>query len=108
MAEKLSMRLADLLEVIADLWQQRVIYKTNNPANTSRMIVWLPSLQCKYVNDPHPEDMDEEEPVEEFYMMRDMKSKNHRLLLRPTGDTVRLSLEELEFIVSLKKPFVTL
>lgn len=50
----------------------------------------------------------EEEDDSGLYMMRDTKSKKHRILLRADGDTVRISLEEIEFIRGLKSPFITL
>lgn len=48
------------------------------------------------------------ESDEDLYMMSDTTSKKHRLLLRPDGETVRLSVEEIEFIKGLKEPYVTL
>jgi hypothetical protein len=92
----------------------------DSKSSRANIFLWLPNTKSRYVNDPLPseekptaskeeENEDEENgDEEEFFMMRDLKRRNHRVLLRPTGDTLTLTVDEIEFIKSLKPPYVTL
>lgn len=105
----------EVVDLVELLWSTQELCR-DSKSNADTVHLWIPSHKSKWVNDPMPSDEakikteDEDEDVEEpeFYMMRDLKSKNKRILLRPTGDTLKLTVDEIEFIQSLKKPYVTL
>lgn len=96
-----------VMEIVESMWREGELCR-DSTSSMNNVFLWLPTAKCAYVNDTIREDVPDETEDTEYYMMRDLKSKKKRILLRPTGDTLSLTIDEIEFIQSLKKPYVTL
>jgi hypothetical protein len=109
------LRKQEVIDLVHTLWQDGEL-GMDSTSSRSNVYLWLPHVKTSYVNDvlldtSKEDETEKEEDTsddEEFYMMRDLKSKRNRVLLRPTGDTIVLTVEEIEWIKKLKKPYVTL
>lgn len=99
----------EVLDIVKSMWEAGELCIDSTSSKTN-WFLWLPTSKTNYINDTLPGEAESEGSGEdgEFYMMRDLKNKSARILLRPTGDTLSLTVEEIEFIKGLKKPYVTL